>query len=54
MFQKLNSAIYPFAKRQETLFRCMEKSSIVIYWLDGAGEPFAEAMDILRAGIIPS
>ena len=54
MFQKLNSAIHAFAKRQETWFRRMEKSGIVIHWLDGAGEPFGEAMAILRAGIIPS
>jgi tRNA dimethylallyltransferase len=54
MFQKLNSAIHDFAKRQETWFRRMEKSGIVIHWLDGAGEPFNEAMEILQAGIIPS
>jgi tRNA dimethylallyltransferase len=54
MFQKLNSAIHDFAKRQETWFRRMEKSGIVIHWLDGAGEPFAEAMAIVRTGIIPS
>jgi tRNA dimethylallyltransferase len=54
MFQKLNSAIHAFAKRQETWFRRMEKSGIVIHWLDGAGEPFGEAMEIVRAGIIPS
>ena len=53
MFQKLNSAIHAFAKRQETWFRRMEKSGIVIHWLDGAGEPFGEAMDIVQAGIIP-
>jgi tRNA dimethylallyltransferase len=53
MFQKLNSAIHAFAKRQETWFRRMERSGILIHWLDGAGEPFGEAMEILRAEIIP-
>jgi len=48
LFQKLNAAIHDFAKRQETWFRRMEKNGIVIHWLDGAGEPFGEAMGILR------
>ena len=34
MFQKLNSAIHNFAKRQMTWFRKMEKEGIVINWLD--------------------
>jgi tRNA dimethylallyltransferase len=54
MFQKLGSAIHDFAKRQETWFRRMERSGIVIRWLDGAGEPFKEAMGIVQAGILPS
>jgi len=48
MFQKLNSAIHEFAKRQDTWFRRMEKSGIIIHWLDGAGEPFGEAMEMLQ------
>jgi tRNA dimethylallyltransferase len=47
MFQKLNSAIHDFAKRQETWFRRMERDGIVIHWLDGAGDPLAEALGIL-------
>ena len=47
MFQKLNSAIHDFAKRQETWFRRMERNNIFIHWLDGAGEPFKEALEIL-------
>lgn len=35
MFQKLNSAIHSFAKRQMTWFRKMEKEGIVINWIDG-------------------
>lgn len=36
MFQKLNSAIYSFAKRQMTWFRKMEREGVVINWIDGA------------------
>jgi tRNA dimethylallyltransferase len=36
MFQKLNSAIHAFAKRQMTWFRKMERESVVINWIDGA------------------
>jgi tRNA dimethylallyltransferase len=32
MFQKLNSAIHNFAKRQRTWFRKMEKEGIVVNW----------------------
>ena len=32
MFQKLNSAIHNFAKRQMTWFRKMEKEGVVINW----------------------
>jgi tRNA dimethylallyltransferase len=35
MFQKLNSRIHQFAKRQETWFRKMERNGIHINWLDG-------------------
>jgi tRNA dimethylallyltransferase len=54
MLQKLGSAIHDFAKRQETWFRRMERSGIAIRWLDGAGEPFKEAMGIMQGGILPS
>lgn len=36
MFQKLNSAIHAFAKRQMTWFRKMEREGVVINWIDGA------------------
>lgn len=48
MFQKLNSAIHDFAKRQETWFRRMERGGAAIHWLDGAGEPLAEALEIIQ------
>lgn len=35
MFQKLNSAIHQFAKRQTTWFRRMEKRGVRIRWIDG-------------------
>jgi tRNA dimethylallyltransferase len=47
MFQKLNSAIHDFAKKQENWFRRMESHGTPIHWLDGAGEPLREALDYL-------
>lgn len=35
LFEKLNTAICQFAKRQMTYFRKMEKDGITIHWLDG-------------------
>ncbi len=34
MYQKLNSAIHDFAKRQMTWFRRMEKNGVKIYWIE--------------------
>jgi tRNA dimethylallyltransferase len=48
MFQKLNSAIHAFAKRQETWFRHMERKGTVIHWLNGAGSSFEEAMETIQ------
>jgi len=53
MFQKLCSAIQDFAKRQETWFRRMERSGIVIRWLDGDIDPLAEALGIVEEGLLP-
>ncbi len=36
MFQKLNSAIHAFAKRQMTWFRKMEKEGVLINWIEGS------------------
>jgi tRNA dimethylallyltransferase len=49
MFQKLNSAIHDFAKRQETWFRRMERNGVEIHWLDGAGEPLTELLAAVNA-----
>jgi len=38
MFQKLNSAIHQFAKRQETWFRRMERKGVEIHWIEGNRE----------------
>ena len=35
MFQKLNTSIHQFAKRQSTWFRKMEKNGFKIHWIDG-------------------
>jgi len=44
LFQKLNSAIHQFAKRQETWFRRMERQGLVIHWLEGEADPVAEML----------
>lgn len=46
MFQKLNSQIHQFAKRQDTWFRKMERRGDVIHWLDAHQplRPQAEAI----------
>ena len=35
MFQKLNSAIHKFAKKQMTWFRKMEREGVNINWFNG-------------------
>jgi len=45
MYQKLNSAIHDFAKRQDSWFRRMEKHGVPIIWLDGAGDPLAGLLE---------
>jgi len=47
MFQKLNSAIHQFAKRQETWFRRMERLGVTINWLDGESNMTVQAERIL-------
>lgn len=48
MFQKLNSAIHDFAKRQGNWFRKMERHGIEIHWVDGAGDLLKEALGIIK------
>jgi tRNA dimethylallyltransferase len=47
MFQRLNSAIHDFAKRQENWFRKMERNGVFINWLEGAGDLLNEARQLL-------
>jgi len=47
-FQRLNSAIHDFAKRQETWFRRMEKHGIAIHWVDGASDPLEQAIHVIE------
>lgn len=44
LYQKLNSAIHKFAKRQETWFRRMERQGIAIHWLNAEEDPVAELL----------
>ncbi len=46
MFQKLNSAIRSFAKRQMTWFRKMEKEGVIINWI--AGPDFNKAAELIK------
>jgi tRNA dimethylallyltransferase len=48
MFQKLNSAIHQFAKRQETWFRRLERQGIPIHWVDGSADPAATILQKLK------
>lgn len=44
LFQKLNSAIHQFAKRQETWFHRMQRQGVAIHWLNAADDPVAELL----------
>lgn len=48
MYQKLNSAIHDFAKRQENWFRKMEKHGLEIIWLDGSKEMLPQLLNEWR------
>lgn len=47
MFQKLNSAIHDFAKKQENWFKRMQSHGTPIHWVEGAGDPLAEALELM-------
>jgi tRNA dimethylallyltransferase len=49
MFQRLNSAIHNFAKRQENWFRRMEKHGTTIHWVAGDGDPLDEARTVINS-----
>ena len=48
MFQRLNSAIHNFAKRQGNWFQRMERHGIVINWIEGDGDQLAQARKIIQ------
>ena len=50
MFQKLNSAIYQFAKQQEKWFRRMERNGIKIIWLE-AKHPADRRVKYIASGL---
>lgn len=52
MFEKLNTAIHQFAKRQMTWFRRMEKRGINIEWIDGKNAADETARSILKKTFI--
>ena len=53
MFQKLNSAIHQFAKRQETWFHRMERQGIVIHWVAGDQNPAGAILQKIKEWGLP-
>ena len=49
MFQKLNSAIHKFAKRQMTWFRKMEREGVKIHWIEQT--EYSKAKKIIQDSI---
>jgi tRNA dimethylallyltransferase len=49
LFQKLNSAIHQFAKRQETWFRRMERQGTRIHWVAGDRDPAGKILEMLKS-----
>ncbi|HEY5522809.1 MAG TPA: tRNA (adenosine(37)-N6)-dimethylallyltransferase MiaA [Desulfuromonadaceae bacterium] len=54
MFQRLNSSIHNFAKRQGNWFRRMERHGVAINWIEGGGDQLAQAREIIRDSSIAS
>lgn len=50
MFQKLNTSIHQFAKRQSTWYRKMEKDEFHIHWIDG-NLPLEEKLSLIKSMI---
>jgi len=51
MLQKLNSAIHDFAKKQGNWFRRIERHGVAINWIDGSGDHFTQAEEIIKKKI---
>ncbi len=55
MFNKLNTAIHQFAKRQMTYFRGLERRGVQIHWLEGQSpleEKLGKALALYEAAMI--
>ena len=48
LFQRLNSAIHNFAKRQGNWFRRMERHGVAINWIEGSGNQLVQARKIIQ------
>ncbi|MGB2741465.1 MAG: tRNA (adenosine(37)-N6)-dimethylallyltransferase MiaA [Cognaticolwellia sp.] len=48
-FQKLNSAIHQFSKKQDTWLRRLERNGTKIHWLDGDKDVLAQAMKVIAS-----
>ncbi|MBA6415159.1 tRNA (adenosine(37)-N6)-dimethylallyltransferase MiaA [Colwellia sp. 6M3] len=46
-FQKLNSAIHQFSKKQDTWLRRLERNGAKIHWLEGDKDVLAQAMSVI-------
>lgn len=52
MFQKLNTAIHQYAKRQDTWFRRIERRGDKIHWLEGTDDVVTQAKAILAQTVV--
>lgn len=52
MFQKLNTAIHQYAKRQDTWFRRIERRGDKIHWLEGTDDVITQAKAILAQTVV--
>jgi tRNA dimethylallyltransferase len=51
LFQRLNSAIHNFSKRQGNWFRWMERHGVTINWIDGEADQLTQAREIIHKKI---
>ncbi len=49
LYRQLLSEIIKFSKRQETFFRRMERNGVMIHWLDGQGDAFADMCRVVES-----
>ena len=47
MFQKLNTAIHQFVKKQDTWLRRMQRNNFTIHWVDGEQDVLKQAMALI-------